>query len=58
MDREKLKLLVRQLEIVVDNIKAEVLSDTDAYLTMDTYEAVKKSKPHDLSYDDIFEDDE
>ena len=36
MDREKLKLLVRQLELVVDNIKAEVLSDTDAYLTMDT----------------------
>ena len=37
MDREKLKLLVRQLELVVDNIKAEVLSDTDAYLTIDTY---------------------
>ena len=34
MDREKLKLLVRQLELVVDNIKAEVLSDTDAYLSL------------------------
>ena len=55
MDREKLKLLVRQLELVVDNIKAEVLSDTDAYLTMDTYEEVKRSKPHDLGYDEIFE---
>ena len=51
-------MLVRQLELVVDNIKAEVLSDTDAYLNMDTYEAVKKSKPHDLGYDEIFEDDE
>ena len=58
MDREKLKLLVRQLELVVDNIKAEVLSDTDAYLTMDAYEEVKRSKPHDLGYDEIFEDDE
>ena len=58
MDREKLKLLVRQLELVVDNIKAEVLSDTDAYLTIDTYEEVKRSKPHDLVYDEIFEDDE
>ena len=58
MDREKLKLLVRQLELVVDNIKAEVLSDTDAYLTMDTYEEVKRSKAHDLGYDEIFEDDE
>ena len=58
MDREKLKLLVRQLELVVDNIKAEVLSDTDAYLTINTYEEVKSSKPHDLGYDEIFEDDE
>ena len=58
MDREKLKLLVRQLELVVDNIKAEVLSDTDEYLTIDTYEEVKRSKPHDLGYDETFEDDE
>ena len=48
MDKEKLKLLVRNLELVVDNIKAEVLSDTSAYMSMDTYEEVKKSKPHDL----------
>jgi len=58
MDKEKLKLLVRNLELVVDNIKAEVLSDTNAYMSMDTYEEVKKSKPHDLGYDEIFEDDE
>ena len=58
MDKEKLKLLVRNLELIVDNIKAEVLSDTGAYMSMDTYEEVKKSKPHDLGYDEIFEDDE
>ena len=58
MDRAKLKLMVRNLELLVDDIKAEVLSDTDAYLTMDTYEEVKRSKPHDLGYDEIFEDDE
>ena len=58
MDKEKLKLLVRNLELVVDNIKAEVLSDPNAYMSMDTYEEVKKSKPHDLGYDEIFEDDE
>ena len=58
MDRTKLKLMVRNLELLVDDIKAEVLSDTDAYLTMDTYEEVKRSKPHDLGYDEIFEDDE
>ena len=58
MDKEKLKLLVRNLELIVDNIKAEVLSDTSAYMSMDTYEEVKKSKPHDLGYDEIFEDAE
>ena len=58
MDKEKLKLLVRNLELIVDNIKAELLSDTSAYMSMDTYEEVKKSKPHDLGYDEIFEDDE
>ena len=58
MDKEILKLLVRNLELIVDNIKAEVLSDTSAYMSMDTYEEVKKSKPHDLGYDEIFEDDE
>ena len=58
MDRAKLKLMVRNLELLVDDIKAEVLSDTDAYLTKDTYEEVKKSKPHHLGYDEIFEDDE
>ena len=57
MDRHKLKLLVRQLEIVVDNIKAEVLSDTESYMSMDTYEEIKKSEPH-LTYDEILDDDD
>ena len=32
MDRDKLKLLIRQLEFTLDAIKAEVYSDTDAYI--------------------------
>jgi len=57
MDRQKLKLLVRQLEIVVDNIKAEVLSDTESYMSMDTYEEIKKTEPY-LTYDEILDDDD
>tara|TARA_Y100001937_G_C7039384_1_gene293905 strand:+ start:709 stop:894 length:186 start_codon:yes stop_codon:yes gene_type:complete len=57
MDKTKLKLLVRQLEIVVDNIKAEVLSDAESYMSMDTYEEIKKTEPH-LTYDEILDDDD
>ena len=52
MDREKLKLLVRNLELLVDSLKAEVYSDTQSYLN---YEEVK-SGLHD--YDEIFDDDD
>ena len=32
-EREKLKLIVRNLELLVDALKAEVYSDVDAYST-------------------------
>jgi len=52
MDKDKLKLLVRNLELLVDSLKAEVYSDTQSYLK---YEDIK-SGLHD--YDEIFEDDD
>ena len=52
MDKEKLKLIVRNLELLVDSLKAEVYSDTKSYLN---YDEVKISL-HD--YDEIFEDDD
>ena len=33
MDRQKLKLIVKNLELLVDSLKSEVYSDTDAYKT-------------------------
>jgi len=52
MDKEKLKLIVRNLELLVDSLKAEVYSDTQSYLNhKDTKEGL-----HD--YDEIFEDDD
>ena len=31
MDREKLKLIVRNLKLLVDSLESEVYSDVDAY---------------------------
>ena len=53
MDKEKLKLIVRNLELLVDSLKAEVYSDTQSYLN---YEEIKKGSLHD--YDEIFDDDD
>ena len=51
MDKEKLKLIIRNLESLVDCLKSEVYSDTESYLN---YEDVA---PHINDYDEIFEDD-
>jgi hypothetical protein len=51
MDKDKLKLIVRNLELLVDSLKAEIYSDTTAY----RYDDIK---PRELDYDEIFEDSE
>ena len=53
-EREKLKLIVRNLELLVDTLKAEVYSDVDAYTT--SSDSSKLSGYTD--YDEIFEDDD
>ena len=52
MDRDKLKLLVRNLELLVDSLKAEVYSDVAAY----SYTEAEVRKRPILDYDEIFED--
>ena len=51
MDRAKLKLMVRNLELLVEDIKAEVFSDVEAYAQT----SVETQLP---DYDEIFEDDD
>lgn len=51
MDKEKLKLIVRNLELLIDSLKAEVYSDISAYKIDDI-------KPRHLDYDEIFEDED
>ena len=51
MDKEKLKLIVRNLELLVDSLKAEIYSDVSAYKPKEPM----RKKPI-LDYDEIFED--
>ena len=51
MDKEKLKLIVRNLKSLVDVLESEVHSDVDAY-KYDTY------KSQLVDYDEVFEDDD
>jgi len=53
MDKERLKLIVRNLELLVDGLKAEVYSDVDAYTQQVEYDEVARYL-HD--YDEVFED--
>jgi hypothetical protein len=54
MDRQQLKLIVRNLELLVDSLKSEVYSDVDAYKRAN-YEEHVGVLP---DYDEVFEDDE
>ena len=51
MDKDKLKLIVRNLELLVDYLKTELYSDAQAYKFDDI-------TPKELDYDEIFEDSE
>ena len=51
MDKDKLKLIARNLELLVDSLKAEIYSDVSAYKT----HAEVRKRPI-LDYDEIFED--
>ena len=52
MDREKLKLIVKNLKLLVDSLESEVNSDTDDY----KYENYNNQMITD--YDEVFEDDD
>ena len=55
MNKAKLKVLVRALKEIVEELESEVYSDRESYLT---YEDYKKLDEKDLNYGQIFEDDE
>jgi len=51
MDKEKVKLIVRNLELLVDSLKTEIYSDVSSY----RYDNIK---PREVDYDEVFEDDD
>jgi hypothetical protein len=51
MDREKLKLIVRNLESLVECLKSEIYSDVDSYKM--NYEEIAQ---HITDYDEVFYD--
>ena len=54
MDREKLKLMVRNLELLVDGLKAEVYSDPESYKRT----PAKFNSEIIKDYDEVFDDDD
>ena len=51
MDREKLKLIVRNLKLLVDSLESEVYSDVDAYNNCKAFSKI-------TDYDEVFDDDD
>ena len=54
MDKTKLKLIVKNLKLLVDSLESEVLSDIDAY----KYDNWKELTPRVNDYDEVFDDDD
>ena len=43
MDREKLKLIVKNLKLLVDSLESEVYSDVDAYKNSEAFAKITDS---------------
>jgi|TARA_R100001530_G_C4272669_1_gene143520 hypothetical protein len=54
MDKTKLKLIVKNLKLLVDSLESEVHSDIDAY----KYDNYKELTPQLNDYDEVFDDDD
>ena len=54
MDRDKLKLIVKNLKLLVDSLESEVHSDIEAYKPQN-YEHIVTAL---TDYDEVFDDDD
>ena len=55
MDKEKLKIMIKDLKNVVNALESEIYSDTGTYVPNLNYEEIVN---HITDYDEIFEDDD
>ncbi len=51
MDKERLKLIVRNLKLLVDSLESEVHSDVESYTNYDLGPGI-------ADYDEVFDDDD
>jgi hypothetical protein len=57
MERERLKLIVRNLKLLVDALESDVFSDVDAYTTkQENFD--DPSANYITDYDEVFDDDD
>ena len=56
MEKDKLKLIVRNLKLLVDALESEVYSDTAAYINK--RENFDDPSPKITDYDEVFDDDD
>lgn len=56
MDKEKLKLIVKNLKSLVDILESEVYSDPNSYI--DTRENYDNPRHYYGDYDEVFNDDD
>ena len=54
MNKAKLKVLVRALKEIVDELDSEIYSDLDSY----KYDNYEQLSPPTVDYDEVFEDDD
>jgi hypothetical protein len=54
MNQDKLKILIKNLELIVESLKAEVYSSPEAYV----YEKIAPYVGDVRDYDEVFEDDD
>ena len=55
MDKEKLKVMIKDLKNVVNALGSEIYSDTAAYIPALNYEEIVNQI---TDYDEVFEDDD
>jgi hypothetical protein len=55
MDRDKLKVMIKDLKNVLNALESEIYSDTEAYVPNLNYEEIVN---HITDYDEVFEDDD
>ncbi len=57
MERERLKLIVRNLKLLVDTLESEVFSDVDSYTTkQENFD--DPTANYITDYDEVFDDDD